>query len=104
MLDGLLDAVQRAGVHGRLPGGGLGLRLEPHLKEGEGTRGNETWISREGITLRTVTEVVRSWARNWNFKNGIFSSNFFGACNALSGFLRCIHRRELLKSEVKTNL
>ena len=37
MLDGLLDAVQRAGVHGRLPGGGLGLRLEPHLKEG----GNE---------------------------------------------------------------
>ena len=49
MLDGLLDAVQGAGVHGRLPGGGLGLRLEPHLKEGEGTRGNETWISREGI-------------------------------------------------------
>ena len=43
MLDGLLDAVQRAGVHGRLPGGGLGLRLEPHLEEG--TRGNETWIS-----------------------------------------------------------
>ena len=59
MLDGLLDAVQRAGVHGRLPGGGLGLRLEPHLKEG--TRGNETWLSREGITLRTVTEVVRSY-------------------------------------------
>ena len=73
MLDGLLDAVQRAGVHGRLPGGGLGLRLEPHLKEG--TRGNETWISREGITLRTVTEVVRSWARNC-----IFSRNFFDAC------------------------
>ena len=45
VLDGLLDAVQRAGVHGWLPGGGLGLRLEPHLKEGEGTRGNETWIS-----------------------------------------------------------
>ena len=35
VLDGLLDAVQRARVHGRLPGGGLGLRLEAHLQERE---------------------------------------------------------------------
>ena len=32
LLDGLLDAVHRARVHGRLPGGRRGLRLEPHLQ------------------------------------------------------------------------
>ena len=35
VLDGLLDAVHRARVHGKLPGGRLGLGLEAHLQERE---------------------------------------------------------------------